>query len=92
MQEELLKFTDDSIRLLCEWKQAEILELNVQADHIHLVVLLQLKLSVSEFMGIVKGKTAIKIFKSYPGLKKKPYWGNHFLAKGYCSSALSMPK
>jgi putative transposase len=29
-------------------------------------------------MGIVKGKTAIKGFKSYPMLKKKPYWGNHF--------------
>jgi putative transposase len=41
-------------------------------------------------MGIVKGKTAIKIFKSYPGLKKKPYWGNHFWAKGYCSSTVGL--
>lgn len=29
-------------------------------------------------MGFLKGKLAIKILKSYPGLKKKPYWGNHF--------------
>ena len=34
-------------------------------------------------MGIIKGKTAIKIFRSYPELKKKPYWGNHFWARGY---------
>lgn len=35
-------------------------------------------------MGILKGKTAIKLFKSYPQLKQKPYWGNHFWARGYC--------
>jgi putative transposase len=34
-------------------------------------------------MGILKGKTAIKLFKSYPNMKKKPYWGNHFWARGY---------
>jgi len=32
---------------------------------------------------VLKGKTAIRIFKSYPNLKKKPYWGNHFWARGY---------
>lgn len=41
------------------------------------------KVSVSDFMGILKGKTAIKLFKSYPNLKKKPYWGNHFWTRGY---------
>jgi putative transposase len=41
------------------------------------------KVSVSEMMGVPKGKTAIKVFKSYPELKKKPYWGNHFWARGY---------
>jgi putative transposase len=34
-------------------------------------------------MGVLKGKTAIKMFKSYPSLKKKPYWGNHFWSRGY---------
>ena len=33
--------------------------------------------------GTLKGKLAIKLFKSYPQLKKKPYWGNHFWARGY---------
>lgn len=90
IKDNLKLFTEDSIRSICEWKNAEILELNVQPDHVHLVVSLQPKLSVSEFMGIIKGKTAIKIFKSYPGLKKKPYWGNHFWAKGYCSSTVGL--
>jgi len=71
------------IRMLCEWKGCEILEMNVQIDHVHMVVSIPPKVSVSEFMGIMKGKLAIKIFKSYPDLKKKPYWGNHFWARGY---------
>lgn len=41
------------------------------------------KLAVSEFMGFLKGKLAIKLFKSYPRLRKKPYWGNHFWSRGY---------
>lgn len=34
-------------------------------------------------MGTLKGKLAIKLFKSYPKLKQKPYWGNHFWSRGY---------
>ena len=47
-------------------------------------------MSVLIAMGILKGKTAIKIFKSFPGLKKKPYWGNHFWYRGYCSSTIGL--
>ena len=53
-------------------------ELNIQKDHVHMVVSVPPKVSISDFMGVMKGKTAIKLFKSYPNLKKKPYWGNHF--------------
>jgi len=69
--------------MLCEWKGCEVIELNVQLEHIHLVVSIPPKVSVSVMMGTLKGKLAIKIFKSYPGLKKKPYWGNHFWSRGY---------
>lgn len=41
-------------------------------------------------MAILKGKIAIKIFKSYPDLKKKPYWGNHFWARGYFVSTVGL--
>lgn len=47
-------------------------------------------MSISDLMGILKGKTAIKIFKSYPQLKKKPYWGNHFWARGYCVDTIGL--
>jgi len=41
-------------------------------------------------MGILKGKTAIKIFKSFPILKKKPYWENHFWNRGYRVSTIDL--
>lgn len=74
---------EHDIHMLCEWKEVEIMELSIQEDHIHLVCSIPPKLSISTFMGFLKGKLAIKLFKSYPRLKKKPYWGNHFWARGY---------
>jgi len=74
---------EQDIRMICEWKNCEIEEMNVQQEHIHMIVSIPPKVSISEFMGIIKGKLAIKLFKSYPQLKKKPYWGNHFWARGY---------
>ena len=78
------------IEMLLEWLGCEKKELNIQVDHIHLVVSVPPKVSVSRMMGILKGKTAIKIFKSYPELKKKPYWGNHFWSRGYCVDTIGL--
>ena len=80
----------DNIRSLCEWKRVEIKEMNIRQDHVHIIVSVEPKLSISQLMGILKGKTAIKIFRSYPGLKEKPYWGNHFWSRGYCSSTVGL--
>lgn len=80
----------DNIRSLCEWKRVEIKEMNIRQDHVHIVVSVEPKLSISQLMRILKGKTAIKIFRSYPGLKEKPYWGNHFWSRGYCSSTVGL--
>ena len=63
--------------------RVEIAELNVQSDHIHMLVQIPPKVSVSEYMGTVKGKSAIRIFSQFSYLKEKPYWGNHFWAPGY---------
>jgi putative transposase len=71
------------IKQLCEWKRVEILEGNVQSDHIHLVMSVPPKYSISEMVGFLKGKSAIKIFDMHVDLKKR-YWGRHFWAKGYC--------
>jgi putative transposase len=84
------KFVEETIKSLCEWKSVEIMELNVRKDHIHAVIGIPPKISISESMGILKGKTAIKLFKSYPALKSKPYWGNHFWSRGYCVSTVGL--
>ena len=76
--------------MLLEWKSCEMVEMNNQKDHVHLIVSVPPKLSISQLMGILKGKTEIKIFKSYPQLRLKPYWGNHFWAKGYCVDTIGL--
>ncbi|MFA5330056.1 MAG: IS200/IS605 family transposase [Prolixibacteraceae bacterium] len=78
------------IPMLLEWKSSEMIELNIQKDHVHLIVSVPPKISISQLMGILKGKTAIKIFKSYPQLRTKPYWGNHFWANGYCVDTIGL--
>ena len=80
---EIAQLMARDIRMLCEWKDVEVIELNLQADHVHAVLSIPPKLSVSSFLGFLKGKLAIKVMKTYPRLRKKPYWGNHFWARGY---------
>lgn len=73
-----------TIRVYSERLGCEVVEINVQADHVHLLVNVPPKISISKLLGTVKGKMALQIFKQFPYLKMKPYWGNHFLARGYC--------
>lgn len=80
---EVKVLVENDIRMLCEWKGVEVIEQNVQIDHVHIVCSIPPKVSVSELLGILKGKLAIKVFKTYPKLKQKPYWGNHFWSRGY---------
>ncbi|OOF60740.1 IS200/IS605 family transposase [Rodentibacter sp. Ppn85] len=72
------------LRILCEQLKIEIVELNVQIEHIHLLVNIPPKISVSEVMGHLKGRTAIRLFNKFPYLRKHKLWGNHFWARGYC--------
>jgi len=64
--------------------------MNVQVDHVHIIVMVSPKTSISEYVGTVKGRTAIRVFNKFRELKKKPYWGNHFLARGYCVDTLGL--
>ena len=41
-------------------------------------------------MGIIKGRTAIRVFNKFRQLKQKPYWGNHFWARGYCVDTVGL--
>lgn len=84
------ELVERDLRVLCEWKDVEVLELSVQPDHVHLVASIPPKLSVSTVMGFLKGKLAIKVLKSYPQLRQKRYWGNHFWARGYFVSTVGV--
>ena len=70
------------IRTLCEQKGVEIIEAEACADHIHLLVSIPTKISVSGFMGYLKGKSSLMIFDRHANLKYK-YGNRHFWCKGY---------
>jgi putative transposase len=70
------------LRKLCEYKGVEILEANACVDHIHMLVSIPPKLSVSQFMGYLKGKSSLMIFDRHANLKYK-YGNRQFWCKGY---------
>ena len=70
------------IRTLCEQKGVEIIEAEACSDHIHLLVSIPPKISVSAFMGYLKGKSSLMIFDRHANLKYK-YGNRHFWCKGY---------
>lgn len=70
------------LRQLCEMKQAEIYEAEACPDHIHMLVSIPPSLSVSQFMGYLKGKSSLMIFDRHANLKYK-YGNRHFWCRGY---------
>lgn len=71
------------IRMFVEQLSCEIVELNIQSDRIHMIIMVPPKISISEAIGTIKGRCAIRIFQKFLILRKKLYWGNHFWTKGY---------
>ncbi len=78
------------LRSFSKQNQCIVEELNVQIDHVHLIIKIPPKHSVSKMMGILKGRTAIRIFNKNKKLKEKTYWGNHFWSKGYCVDTVGL--
>ena len=78
------------IRAFSEQKDCKIVELNVQIDHVHLLVMIPPKISISDYMGMIKGRTAIRVFNKFKKLKQKPYWGNKFWSRGYCVDTVGL--
>ena len=70
------------LRKLCERKGVEIIEANACPDHIHMLVSIPPKLSVSQFMGYLKGKSSLMIFDRHAILKYK-YGNRQFWCTGY---------
>ena len=90
LKDEIKKEVEYCIRIFSEQKGCTIEELNVQSDHVHLLIQVPPKVSISDLMGIIKGRTAIRVFNKFKGLKQHPYWGNHFWSKGYCLDTVGL--
>ncbi len=72
----------DIIRRICEEQEVEILAGNVRLDHVHLLVSIPPKLSVSKLMQRLKGVSARRLLQSNKKLQKE-FWGRHLWARGY---------
>ena len=70
------------MRELCRYKGVEILEGHLMPGHVHMLVSIPPKIAVSNFMGYLKGKSALMIFDKHANLKYK-FGNRHFWAEGY---------
>lgn len=79
----------DILKQLCRYKGVEILEGHLMDDHVHMLVSIPPKISVSQFMEYLKGKSALMIFDKHANLKYK-YGNRHFWAEGYYVSTVGL--
>ncbi len=86
---QLRKDIQQIIRDLCKWKGVEILEGHMMPDHIHLLLSIPPKTSISSFMGYLKGKSAMMIFDKHANLKYK-FGNRQFWATGYYVSTVGL--
>ena len=77
------------IKDLCKWKGIRIIEGHMMPDHIHLLLSIPPKTSVSSFMGYLKGKSSMMIFDRHSNLKYK-FGNRHFWAEGYYVSTVGL--
>ena len=77
------------IKDLCKWKGVEIIEGKAMPDHIHILVKIPPKMSISNFMGYLKGKSAMMIFARHGNLKYK-FGNNNFWSTGYYVSTVGL--
>ena len=77
------------IKALCKYKGIEIIEGHMMPDHVHLLLAIPRKYSVSSFMGYLKGKSALMMFDQHANLKYK-FGNRHFWAEGYYVSTVGL--
>ena len=70
------------LRELCRWKGVEIVEAEVCPDHVHMLLEIPPKMSVSGFMGFLKGKSSLMIYQKWGNMKFK-YRNRQFWCRGY---------
>ena len=73
LSDELGQDVDNCLRAFSERSGCEVFKLNVQIDHVHLIAMVPPKISISDYLGIIKGRTAIRILNKYKELCQKSY-------------------
>jgi len=79
---EIKEAVRDELKKLCVWMRIEVIEGHVCVDHIHMCLSIPPKYAISDVIGKLKGKTALRMFKKFPELRQR-YWGSHFWSRGY---------
>ena len=79
------------LRKLCAYKEIEILEAEACKDHVHMLLSIPPKYSISQVMGYLKGKSSLMIYEKYANLKYK-YGNRHFWCRGYYVSTVGRNK
>ena len=90
MYQELRQEIGEILRKLCEYKDVEVVSGSIGSDHIHMCLKIPPKLAVSQFMGYLKGKSALMIFDRHPEYKKNS--NRRFWARGYFVSTVGINK
>ncbi len=88
---QLRKYLGEVFHDLAEQKECKIIEGHLLKDHVHILIAIPPKYSVSKIVGFLKGKSAILIARNYMG-KKRNYSGMKFWARGYFVSTVGMDK
>src|SRR6266568_4702191 len=86
---QLRKYLGELLRDLAAQKECKILEGHLQPDHVHVLLEIPPKYSVSQVIGFIKGKSAINIARTYVG-QRKNFTGQNFWARGYFVSTVGM--
>ena len=74
---------------LCSFKGVEIIEGHMMTDHVHLLLSIPPRIAVSDFMGYLKGKSALMMFDKHANLKYK-FGNRHFWSEGYYVSTVGL--
>ena len=89
-KDEISEYSRQKLYQLTNQKESlEILELIIQPDHIHMIMSIAPKYSVSGIAGFLKGKLTTSLFYRYEKLGKR-YWGRHLWSRGYCVSTVGL--
>ena len=87
LYQQLRKHLGEVFRELCRQRECVVLEGHLMVDHVHMLVSVPPKYSVSQVLGYIKGKSAIHIARTYEG-RKRNFVGMHFWARGYWVSTV----